>query len=276
MNCINFDDRFEQYTTEWVKANAAKYGNNYDRMEEKMPEVYLQWLNQPADWLDGLSPGTYFAQFDDALALIEWMRTYFESRIPVPDQLLERITALGLPAEKGLLDLLTKNTAPIDARLTAITLLSEMESTLPMALYIEWIVNRTEEDEKAEMAAEALTAMGRAVVQHVLAAVQNASTAGKETFLDVLCNFPGDDAIYHLAVSLFQAEPEKKAQFASLLGKLGDERAIPVLSDALNETALSYLDYIELRNALEAVGGEAPIERAFDGDPYYESLRGME
>lgn len=276
MNCINFDDRFEQYTTEWVKANAAKYGNNYDRMEEKMPEVYLQWLNQPADWLDGVSPGTYFAQFDDALMLIAWMRTYFERKVPVPDQLLERITTLGLPAEKGLLALLTENTAPVDARLTAITLLSEMESTLPMALYVEWIANRAAEDDKAEMAAEALTAMGRAVVQPVLTAVQKASVAGKETFLDVLCNFPGDDAIFQLAVAMFQSEQEKRAQFASLLGKLGDERAIPILSDALNEPALSYLDYIELRNALEAVGGEALIERAFDGDPYYESLRGME
>ena len=276
MNCINFDDRFEQYTTEWVKANAAKFGNNYDRMEEKMPEVYLQWLNHPADWLDGVSPGVYFTQFDDALMLIEWMCTYFECKVPVPDQLLERITALGLSAEEGLFALLSENDAPIDARLTAITLLSEMESTLPMALYVEWIANRMAEDDRAEMAAEALTAMGRAVVQPVLVAVQNASIAGKETFLDVLCNFPGDDAIYQLAVSMFQTDQEKKAQYASLLGKLGDERAIPILADALNEQALSYLDYIELRNALEAVGGEAPIERAFDGDPYYESLRGME
>lgn len=274
MNCINFDDHFQTYTAIWVEENAAKYGNNYDRMEEKMPEVYLQWLNLPADWLDGMCPGTYFNQFDDAPMLVEWMRAYFEAGIPVPDQLLERITDLGAEAE--LFAMLQDGDAPSDTRLTAITLLSEMESRLPMPLYIEWITGREDSDERAEMAAEALTAMGRVVVAPVLAAVDQATRAGQETFLDVLCNFPGDDAIYALAASMFVTETEKRAQYASLLGKLGDERAIPLLTDALNEAELSYLDFIELRNALEAVGGEAPVERAFDGDPYYESLRRME
>ena len=276
MRLYNFDDQFQQYTAQWVQDNAAKYKNNYDRMEEKMPEVYLEWLNKPAEWLEGKAPGTFFLQYDDADMLAAWMRDYFEKGVPVPDQLLERVTDLGKPMEEKLLALLADESAPKDARLTAITLLSEMESTAPMDRYIGWIANRGVQDEQADMAAEALVAMGRMIVPAVLAAVDSAKEAGQETFVDVLSNFPGEDAIYALTADMFARQVEKRALYASLLGKLGDERAIPLLRDAVDDPAVSYLDYIELRNAIEALGGEAPEERIFDGDPYYESLRRME
>ena len=74
----------------------------------------------------------------------------------------------------------------------------------------------------------------------------------------------------------FLREEEHVALFASLLGKLGDERAIPALLDAMQNREINYLDYIEVRNAIEALGGDAPEERDFTGDPYYESLSRME
>lgn len=276
MQLINFDAQFEAYMASWVKENGATYGNNVDRMEERMPEVYLQWLNQPADWLEGSTPGDYFSRFGDAGMLAKWMCAYMEKSIPTPDQLLERITALGAPAEAALLSLLEDEAAPEEARLTAITLLSEMESLAPMALYIRWIESRAVRDDRADLAAEALEAMGRQVVAPALAAAKTASEQGRETLLDVLCNFPGEEAIFDLALSMFHARRARRALHASLLGKLGDARAIEPLRKALDDPDLPYLDYIELRNALEACGGDAPPERAFDGDPYYESLKRME
>ena len=44
----------------------------------------------------------------------------------------------------------------------------------------------------------------------------------------------------------------------------------------MNRPELNYLDYIELRNAVEALGADVPQERDFHGDPYYESLSRME
>lgn len=276
MRLVNFDEQFQRHTVAWMQDHAGEYGNNLDRMEEKMPEVYLQWLNTPADWLAGQTPGAYFAQYDDVPQLMDWMRAYFAKGMPVPDQLLERIVGLGGAAEAALLAMLGDEDAPHDARLTAITLLGEMESTRPLALYIGWIAGMQAGDEMADMAAEALSSMGRQVVAPVLAAIDAATPAGQEAFLDVLCNFPGEEAIYARAMRAFLAARDRRALHASLLGKLGDERAIPALREAMEEADISYLDYIELRNALEAVGGEAPPERIFDGDPYFESLRRMQ
>lgn len=276
MKHVNFDEQFQAYMAEWVTQNADRFGNNIDRMEAEMPQVYEQWLNTPADWLDGATPGTYFQQFEDAEMLVGWMLSYFAAHVSVPDQLLERIVDLGDRGEGELHALLRSESAPEEARLTAITLLSEMQSTLPLGSYVAWIAARAERDERADMAAEALVGMGRQVVEPIFAALDGATPPGRETFADVLCNFPGEERIYALTAAMFAEHPQKRALYASLLGKLGDERAIPLLIDAMQDASLNYLDFIELRNAVEALGGEASVERSFDGDPYYESLRRMQ
>ena len=74
-------------------------------------------------------------------------------------------------------------------------------------------------------------------------------------------------------IELFVTRDERRAQFASYLAKLGDERAIPMLKEAAQSPDINYLDYVEVVNAIEALGGERPPEREFSGDPYYESLR---
>ena len=57
---------------------------------------------------------------------------------------------------------------------------------------------------------------------------------------------------------------------------MGDERAIEPLQSFLSLSDLTYLDYIELRNAIEALGGECP-EREFDAqDPAYEAMCKMQ
>ena len=70
MNCINFDQKFEQYMGVWMKNNAEKYKNNMDVIEGMMPDVYMEFLAKPATWLGGKAPQDYFGQFDDAAELV--------------------------------------------------------------------------------------------------------------------------------------------------------------------------------------------------------------
>ena len=44
---------------------------------------------------------------------------------------------------------------------------------------------------------------------------------------------------------------------------------------AANAEDVTYLDFIELRNAIEELGGVAP-EREFDDDPTYNALFGVD
>ena len=273
MKCINFDRAFERYMAEWIKENSEKYKDDMDVIEDMMPDVYLEFLKKPADFLDGVAPQDYFEQFDNADMLVNWLCDYIAQGVPVPDLLLERVTALGNPAEKSLLALVARDDLPEETQMTAISLLREMESKAPMQRYIDYIASLEEPSNKGDLCAEALMSMGESVVEPILATLSGAGQTGRDIFADVLSNYPGDERIYELMIERFVTRDERRALFASYLAKLGDERAIPMLKEAAQSPDINYLDYVEVVNAIEALSGERPPEREFSGDPYYESLR---
>ena len=273
MKCINFDRAFERYMAEWIKENSEKYKDDMDVIEDMMPDVYLEFLKKPADFLDGVAPQDYFEQFDNADMLVNWLCDYIAQGLPVPDLLLERVTALGNPAEKSLLALVARDDLPEETQMTVISLLREMESKAPMQRYIDYIASLEEPSDKGDLCAEALMSMGESVVEPILATLSGAGQTGRDIFADVLSNYPGDERIYELMIERFVTRDERRALFASYLAKLGDERAIPMLKEAAQSPDINYLDYVEVVNAIEALGGERPPEREFSGDPYYESLR---
>ncbi|MGN0779824.1 MAG: hypothetical protein ACI4MJ_11785 [Aristaeellaceae bacterium] len=272
--CIDFDSRFADYTSRWMKEHSKDY-RNFDEMEADMPRVYMTFLNTPARWLDGVTPGAFFSQFEDPKDLVDWLVDYVRKGVPVPDLLLDQIQTVGKPCEKRLVALLKDESAPEEARMTAIGLLREMESTQPKMLYIQWQMDRAEQDDLCDNALDSLKSMGECVVQPLLEALPKANEAGQEAMLDVLADYPGNEQVFQLAMRLFRENRQRRALFASYLGKLGDDRALPELIRAAEDEATGYLDFIELRNAIERLGGVAP-EREYDDDPAYNALFGVD
>ena len=274
MPIINFDERFADYLSEWTTAHKDRYAN-FDEMEDDMPRVYLSFLNTRAKWLGNVTPGSYFTQFEDPKVLVDWLREYCEDGTPVPDLLLEQITTVGKPCEKRLVALLKEEDAPEEARMIAVELLREMESDQPKMLYIRWQLDREAKDDLKDNALESLVLMGEAVVQPILQELPKAGAAGEEALLEVLSHFPGNEQIFKLAMRLFEERKEKQALFAGYLAKLGDDRALPALIQAAEAPDLPYLTFIEIRNAIDELGGVCP-EREYEDDPEYEALRRLE
>ena len=274
MKCIDFDAYFGKYAENWIAENRSKY-KNMDEMEEEMPELYLRWLNAPADWLNGKTPGEYFSQYNDPAELVDILRAYNAQSVSVPDLLLERIVELGEGAVEPLMALAGERRDRA-LTLTALNLLIELGSERPLDLCLDIIAESEAQNELTEVASELLSNLGSRVVDPIIALMPKAKKAAQEAFLDVLCNFPGDERIYNYTIDAFKRSYDRRALFASYLGKLGDERAIDTLRDALELSDLNYLDYIEIVNAIEALGGEVTESRDFNGDPYYESLKKMQ
>ena len=274
MPIINFDEHFAEFMSDWMKAHEDEYAN-FDEMEEDMPRIYMAFLNTRAKWLGNVTPGAYFTQFEDPKVLVDWLAQYCEEGIPVPDLLMEQITTVGRPCEKRLLELLKDEEATEEAKMIAVNLLRKMDSVLPKMLYIRWQLNRDSQDELKDNALESLTEMGETVVQPILQELPGANEAGEEALLEVLSHFPGNEQIFKLALKLFRERKERRALFAGYLAKLGDDRALPELTAAAEEEKLPYLTFIEIRNAIETLGGVCP-ERTYEDDPEYEALRDLD
>ena len=263
---IDFDQRFHQYLHQWMEQNAARYPKVED-MEAQMPQVYTDFLNQRADWLDGQTPREYFAAISGPEQGVAMLREYQRQGVPIPDMLLERLVDLGAACVPPLMELVREQDAPEDLRTTALNLLIELGSDAPMEDCLALVDARKEEDALADVAAELLQALGPKPVPQMLQRLPYASPSALATYLDLLCNFPGDERIYQYTLGEFLKRPGQRAMFASFLGKLGDERAIEPLRQAMKLDDINYLDYLESPMPSKCWAAKRNRDRDFSGDP---------
>lgn len=269
---IDFDEYFNDYLTEWMEKNAARF-RNADEMEEAAPEVYEQWLSAPAEWLGGKCPGCAFDDVASGEELVSLLRAYVDGDVSVPDPLLERIAEVK--DEAAVMALLTDASAPCEARMMAIDLLTQMESTAPMVDYLRWQVERNVDDDLLDKSIDALDEMGEAVKGPALIAFRAADNRGKDYLLDVLCNYPGDEDVFQYTLARFKESPTERALFAGYLAKLEDDRALEALLDVAESDDVKYIDFIEIRSAIERLGSEAPV-RDFTNDPTYKAVKRLQ
>ena len=272
MQIIDFDEKFTEVLNDWIEKNQSRF-RKPDDMENEVPDVYLRWLNTPAQWLGGATPGTYFEQFNNSRELCQLMRDYIEQEVSVPDPLLDRLEELG--DEQELLNVVKDKTAPCEARMTAIEILRQLESTVPMVDYIRWQVERDDEDDILDNCLESLRQMGEAVRKPAKIAFTAADNEGKEALLDVLADYTGDEDVFQFALEMFKTQKDKRGLFAGYLAKLDDDRALEHLLDVAEGDDVSYADFIEIRSAIERLGSEAPV-KDWTNDPTYKAFKRLQ
>lgn len=272
MSIIDFDARFTEVLNKWIEENRHRF-RRPEEMEDEVPDVYLRWLNTPADWLEGSAPGEYFDRFSDSAQLCGLLCEYIKGGVPVPDPLLDRLAELG--DEAALMALVKDKSAPCEARMDGIELLRQLESTLPMVDFIRWQVERDEEDDILDNALESLRQMGEGVRGPAKVAFLAAGPEGKEALLDVLADYPGDEDVFRFALEQFKTTRDKRALYAGYLAKLDDDHALEALLDVAEGDDVTYTDFIEIRSAIERLGSEAPV-RDWSHDPSYQAFKRLQ
>lgn len=271
MKLFDYSKRFSRVAEAWIKQNAGKY--KVEELEARVPDLYMKWLNTPASWLDGATPAAYFDQFDDAPQLVEMLMAYCGKNIAVPDPLLDRISTLGAPCVAPLLALFADESADEKPRAMAGALLVEIGAEEPLNDCVRMIAGENTPVDVREQAVAILRGLGRSAEPALLQAMENAAGEAFSAYLDVLLDCSMDPRLYDWAVYGLRNQPERREVFASFLLRLGDERAIEPLSQLLNSQDLGYLQYMEISNAIESLGGEVTVQREFSGDADYEQLR---
>ncbi len=271
---IDFEQQFSEYLHQYLHSS----GLSEDEMEEQAPELYLDWLSSPKDWLDGQTPNGYFEAMDPGQLVAELGR-YLLSGLSVPGPLLNGI-ADSCEATHPLLISLMQNyegSKSDEIRTAVAKLIEEMDMPRPFAYYIDVVSAAAEPSDFSEACVEELKSAGQDYIDKVILAYESASSVyAADCLLDILADMPFDERSYDLALEKFLYSGTGKAFYASCLGKLGCEKALPYLEEALRQDDLKYFDYVSIKNAVEALGGEVMIDRDFSGDKDYESLIGME
>jgi len=275
----DYDKQFQLYLRRWMRGHRGDY-ETLDDMERAMPEVYEAWLKTPASWLDGEMPGSFFGKFTDGSLLVRWMLRYSASSVGLPGPLMDRISELRDETGPALLNILRgtcelpERADPDEVKMLAIHLLSEQASLEAKQDYLRFVLSAKDgEDELAEASALALKALGEDAREDLLWALSGASIPARVLLCEALSDMPGDDRIREALIALFREAKGHAAVCAGLLAHYGAEEMLPELARALSDPEIGYIDYLEIRNAVEELGGEVRTERDFSGDPDYESLK---
>lgn len=248
-----------------------------DAAGEMAEKLYAEWADKPCAALDGCSPRAWFARLDTPEALVEALTAYARADMEPPELLLDRFFDVGAVCAAPLEALARDGGESAALRAQALDLLNGLDEARAVRVATDAVLAAQESDAFCELAAEILAGRVDAdIADRLLDGYDAAPDFARTLILEALCNFPGDARVYERMLEMLKNRPEQRADAARLLGRYGDARAIEPLKALLDLTDIGYYEYMEVRNAVEALGGEVENEREFYGDPDYEYLRELE
>lgn len=257
---IDFDGLFEEKLAEYIRMNAGKYTEK--QWENVIPKLYRQFGDTYIPRA-GATPKQYYAAMsDDELA--GTLARHVREGVPVPDFLCRELESRGCPA--ALVALLSEREEEI-LTLT-VNLAGSHERAFPA--YFDLLVADDVSPDVKEAVCEQLKNNADAARERALTCYQ--AGVEKELMLEILSRCKErDDRIYDILLTEFRTGDDIPMH-ASYLAAYGDERALPVLLAYIDRDDINYLEYQELKYAIEALGGEYTTPRDFTDDKYYQEI----
>ncbi len=254
---IDFDGLFDKKLSEYMEQNHGKYTEK--QWESIIPKLYKNFGDTYLKSA-GNTPKGFYAEMSDE-ELVETLKAHVREGVPVSDFLCNELESRGCP--DGLLDLMRSG----DEELVTLAVNLAGDSEKAFDVYFDLLTGDWNEDVK-DTVVERLK-NGADTVKERAIRLYNDHVEG-EYMLEILsaCK-QKDDRVFEILLNAFRTSPDELPMHASYLAVYGDERALPVLLDVIDRDETNFLEYRELKYAIEALGGEYTRIRDFSEDPYY-------
>ncbi len=259
MKLYDFDGMFDEKLAEYVKKNSEKY--NESEWEDVIPQLYQRFGDTTIKSL-GKTPREYYGEMDGD-ELIKCLRAHIKQEIPVSEFLCEAIESKA-EVEK-LMPLLDGTEAE---REYAMNLIGADDKAIKK--YMTILVSTDDEDMK-NRCVDFIKEKADLVISEAL---ENYSKGvDREYMLEIMSrSVVKNDKVFEILLSEFRGDIENVPMHASYLASYGDERALKYLLDKIDEENIPFIEYQELKYAIEALGGEYTKQRDFSSDPYYQII----
>lgn len=267
MKFENLDKLFELYVQEAVRKNKEKY-SSHEALEDDLGMLFNRFENVRIKTLDGKTPKEYAAELREDGEIFDYVSKCLENNIEVTDTICDEVVrAEG--ATEYLNGLLYENNK--DAKLLAALLLKEIDDEEVEDIFISVLTNDEMPDEVKTVAFEYLSDGDDCVSEKILEIINSVPEKNQGILVEVLSNFKGRKDVFYWLVTMLQ-RAEDVPMYAGLLGRYGDPAAIDILKSFAREVDINYVEFVEIRNAVEELGGEMTEEKDFSDDPYYKYI----
>lgn len=257
MKLIDFDGLFDEKLTQFMEENKNKYTEK--QWEDIIPKLYKKFGDTYVAKVK-CTPKEYYAKMTDT-ELVETLSAHLREDIPAPEFLCAEIETRG---EKTLLLPLL-----LGDEETLATYAFNLLGDEPQAYdtYFSVLTDNKFTDDLRSDITEIFKLHANEWKDRALETYQKG--VAKEYMLEILSRVTDrEERIYETLLNAFLSE-ENTPMHASYLASYGDERALPVLLKKIENPLIGFVEFQELKYAIEALGGEYDEPRDFSGDKDY-------
>ncbi len=257
MKLIDFDGLFDEKLTIYMSQNKNKHTER--EWEDVIPRLYKKFGDTKIAKI-GCTPKEYYRRMTKE-ELVETLTAHLREEVPVPEFLCNELEERG--ETETLLPLLSEEDEA--AVSYAINLIGEDERAFD-AYFTILTENRLTEDIRSDV-----TDILRQRADCLKEKVIDYYGRGIATtyMLEILSRCVGKyDEVYEILLTAFR-KSEDSSTYAGYLAAYGDERALPELLRRIEDRSIGFVEFQELKYAIEALGGEYDEPRDFSSDKDY-------
>lgn len=259
MTIYDFDGMFDVKLREYMDKNNEIKG---EKWEDIIPVLYKKFGDVKIKSI-GKSPNEYYKDVSIE-TLIKILSSHLKQNVSVDGFLKNRLDETD--CKKFMLSLLDGCEAEKEF---AVNYLGEYEPAIEK--YMDVIESECDVS-LMESCVSAVKKFADALYDRLVSNYKNGVQA--QIMLDILsCCLKHRQEVFNLLISAFNCDDEHVIENAANIANFGDERALPYLYKKLEEEAVNYLQFREIKFAIETLGGECESERDFSGDEAYEAIK---
>ena len=254
MKWIDFDGLFDEKLTQFMEENKNKYTER--QWEDIIPKLYKKFGDTYVAKIK-CTPKEYYAKMRIE-ELVETLRGHLQNDVPIPEFLCAEVE--NRDALTVLMPLLFDKDATLATY--AFNLIGDDERAYDS--YFKLLESVDADEDMQSDIVEVFKYHADTIKDRAFNAYANG--IAKEYMLEILSRVQEkEERIFDALLSAFNSG-ENVPMHASYLAAYGDERALPILLERIEDTNIGFVEFQELKYAIEALGGEYKKQRDFTAD----------
>ena len=260
MTIKQLDEQLKKCVSDYLKKNKPAE----TQMEDEIVKVMEEWADTKNESL-GMTPTEYLDKADTE-TLMRMFCEYKSGGHPNA-LLLEKLTRTH-DASSGLIDILESGENE-ELRMDAFVVLVALGS-VPYELCCELAFDENTPDGLRDIIVDQLKINVEKIKSTILERWNGANEINRSIIAELLSQANKDEKVFEV-LSEYLSAGECTPLAISCLVNYGDLRAIQLFENMSKNCY--YIDFIELRNGVEALGGELDDARDWSNDPTYKAIK---
>ncbi len=258
MELMDFDGLFDEKLTVYMEEKKDKYTEK--EWEDVIPRLYKKFGDTYVAKV-GCTPKEYYARMTDE-QLVQTLSSHLSQGVPVPEFLCNELE------NRNNVELLLPLLESTDTATQSYAINLILDDKRAYDGYFSLLCNEDADEDVRDDIADIFKHNADEVMEKALKAYRDGVAV--EYMLEILSRVVArSEEIYAILRDEFLSAGERTPMRASYLAAYGDARALPLLQEKIEDRSIGFVEFQELKYAIEALGGEYDEPRDFSADKDY-------